>query len=255
MRIGLEIEFTGNTRVAVAKALAELWDTKYEEVVVWKDDSERLRHVLYDPYGAMWKIVRDKSIKVEPDNITKDNDDYKYYQCELVCPILDSDRRITRTRLREVLEIVKGLGCKTNLSCGIHIHIDMLGLEWVDKLFRRVFDNQKDLASYLHIPLVRKEKYCILYPDWFIDEYKAHGKFNSLEEWKEFFFSRLSKGVSIDHERNPARYYIVNMHSLHTFNTIEFRPFNSTLDIDTLCEYINLVERFSTFEEFNQLSA
>lgn len=243
MRVGIEIEFTGVKREEVANLLAYCWATKAELLVLSATDGSVItRYRITDDWGWQWLIVRDRSITPSRPLRTAGDDDE--FMCELVTPVLDTLNPIHLKRLEDVIFKIVTIGGVVNESCGLHIHVDWQGLQWADKLFRRMFERQNNLATDLHIPMKRKEKYCKLYSDKFIESYLAHGEWKDTEDWESFFYDRLTHGEDRMDEHNPVRYYILNMGSKHRQNTIEFRPFNSTLDMACVLHYLLMVEDF-----------
>lgn len=246
MKVGIEIEFTGVARETVAERLSVLFNGSYELVEFFKADGNITRYRITDDCGHQWYIMKDRSIQVE--NID-DAISFEEFMCEFVTPVLDTKDHFMMNRFDKAIESIIQLGAVVNLSCGLHIHVDMHDLQWADKLFRRVFDNQNNLAAVLHIPMRRKEKYCKLYPEWFVNEYLEHSEFKSLDEWEAFFYDKLAFGEDRDDAHNSVRYYILNMNSIHKQNTIEFRPFNSTLSRDLIYSYLFIVEQICNFGE------
>lgn len=241
MRVGIEIEFTGVTVYTATKSLARHWGTTYESTSFMRSDGPKPIFVIPDKFGNIWRTMRDSSIRAAKidgiQNLTE-------YACEITTPVLDTENKQDMDLLKEAMDHLRGIGGVVNDSCGIHIHVDMQDLAWVDKVFKKVFMHQNSIASTLHIPMYRMEKYCKLYPEWFTRLYVARSPFKSLEEWESFFYEFLTGGEDINDAHNPIRYYVVNMNSIHVRNTLEFRPFNSSLDYADMLDYIKMVDWF-----------
>lgn len=116
---GIEIEMTGLTREAAAKALANYFGTNPRDkggvYGTWE---------VPDTEGKTWKLVSDASIAQE-----KKTGRGKYekvyhgkdYSVEMVSPVLTYEEL---PKLQEAVRQVRHAGAKVNSSCGIHIHID-----------------------------------------------------------------------------------------------------------------------------------
>ena len=84
---GVEIEFTGITREKAAQVVAEYFDTCSSD----PDYSCYYTRKISDDTGREWKIMRDSSI----DPVRKNRSEtynIDEYRCELVTPILKSDK-------------------------------------------------------------------------------------------------------------------------------------------------------------------
>ena len=107
---------------------------------------------------------------------------------------------------------------------------------------REFFNIQDEVVRKFNIPRYRVEKYCKIYPKWFIDSFLS--EFNtshSLNDMLNFCYSMLGND-SID--KNFLRYYLLNVDSIRKIGTVEFRMFNSTLDGEVIQGYIKWVEGF-----------
>lgn len=106
-KFGIEIEFTGMTRLQAARVIAKQLGT-----------TERFDGGTYDAYSVTdntnrkWKIVSDASIQATGGLNTR---------CELVSPICDYKDIET---IQEIVRQLRENGMKVNSSTGIHIHID-----------------------------------------------------------------------------------------------------------------------------------
>lgn len=115
-KFGVEIECTGLTRAAAAKAIAKVLrsDAVY-------DGGFYDRYSVRDSENRRWDIVYDSSIKrIDQNGRPVDS---KKYGVELVTPVLEY-RDINL--LQEVVRAVRNASGVTgaNYKCGIHIHID-----------------------------------------------------------------------------------------------------------------------------------
>lgn len=248
MNLGIEIEFTGVKRIVVAEALSALWHT---EVVFYVenhfDGSTSESYKIKDLCGGYWRVVRDRSIK--PDcargHITLD---YEEYMCELVSPVLKNIEDMDM--LRQALSCILKMGGFVNETCGVHIHIDCpTGSEVVYELFMTVGKLQEKLILDFGVPYNRLGRYCQLYSKEFIEgmrkehDYLVHTKgYMSIKDIQNYLYKELGEGCDRNDPKNPARYYVFNLDSIHKLNTLEFRWFNSTLSYEVILMYLKSIK-------------
>lgn len=248
MNLGIEIEFTGVKRIVVAEALSALWHT---EVVFYVenhfDGSTSESYKIKDLCGGYWRVVRDRSIK--PDcargHITLDYDEY---MCELVSPVLKNIEDMDM--LRQALSCILKMGGFVNETCGVHIHIDCpTGSEVVYELFMTVGKLQEKLILDFGVPYNRLGRYCQLYSKEFIEgmrkehDYLVHTKgYMSIKDIQNYLYKELGEGCDRNDPKNPARYYVFNLDSIHKLNTLEFRWFNSTLSYEVILMYLKSIK-------------
>ena len=244
VRAGIEIEFTGVNRKYLARYLVnEGYFVESREEIHIVAGSERTRIRMRDKRDKDWYLVVDKSIA--PVITSRLSGDYDTdYMCELVSPVLEGGK--DWKFLFNVLREIEFLGGVVNETCGIHIHVD--APEDTDKLkrvFTKLLSSQEKIEEKLNIQEYRLNKYTKVYPKEFCQEFsKKNSNIKTKEDLLEFVYSRLGEGVSRDDEKNPARYYMLNMDSIHKRNTIEFRMFNSTLDMGVIAGYLEWVHNF-----------
>lgn len=232
MNIGVEIEFTGITRKTVAKELANVWGTK----ITMSDHKERECFCIQDEYDRTWMIYDDRSIlPVMPEGGV----DSSLYRCELVPPILTTGRF---KDLYDVLSIIRSLWGVVNHTCGVHIHIDCPSVGRFVDILSEVLSQQNRICDRFGVSTYRISKYCKLYDERFIEEFEDNkSSFSSIADVVLFFANRLNEGYSITDVKAPMRYYLVNVNSIFTMGTVEFRFFPSTLSFDVIQLYKNWV--------------
>lgn len=247
MNIGIEVEFTGVKRVSVAEELGKLWGNGYVSYEYpMFDGTTRLGYHIKDLTGNTWNIVRDMSIK--PDcshgHITLDYDEY---MCELVSPVIRDNEDVDM--LKMALACICKMGGFVNETCGVHIHIDCPACgEDVYEIFNLVVSSQEKLISDFGIPYNRLGRYCQLYPKEFISGMQEWHEvctkekgYMSISDIQKYLYQELGDGCDRDDPKNPARYYIFNMDSIHKLNTLEFRWFNSTLSFLIIDTYVSKI--------------
>lgn len=250
MRIGIEVEFTGISRREAACELVKLWGKPYDvETYSYKDET-RNRFVIQDREGLKWSIVMDKSLHPVVSN-GKASLEMDEYMCEIVSPVLDSEYESDINKFASVLNAIRCVGAIVNETCGIHIHVDCPDdIRELYTMFGKFVSMQRSLQVEFGIPQCRLDGYCKEYSRdlcaWFKDK-----KFKSREEFQDFFYGWLAPEVSRDDPKNPARYYMINMDSIHKLGTVEFRFFNSTLSPLVLKSYISWLEGFMSCVKSN----
>jgi len=215
---GIEIEFTGVYRSELANLLAEKLQMKIESQIYHYIDGETsIDYKLYDKAGLIWVLHRDRSIEAE----------YKDNQVELISPVLTKQ---TMPLLFEMLEIIREMGGTTNSTCGIHVHVDNPEKEEILRNMILEFgENQEDIIESFSVSAIRKESYCKLFPEGFLNHIRKT-PYANVQQLRDDYLRMLSDGIQ---ERgdicHQSRYYALNLHSLINNDTVEFRFFNSSL--------------------------
>ena len=225
-RFGMEIEMTGITRAKAAQIIAGYFNTTATHV-----------GGVYDAYsvrssdGRQWKLVSDASIHCETARgITSS----KLYSVEFVTPICHYQDIET---VQEIVRQLRHAGAKVNNSCGIHVHVDASTHNV--KTLRNIVNIMASKEDLLYKALdvqVHREHYCKKADTRFLDEmnYKRPKSINELESiW---YNGRDGKWNHYDR----SRYHGLNLHSVFSKGTIEFRLFNSTLHAGRVKTYIQL---------------
>lgn len=134
-KFGIEVECTGLTRSAAAKAVAKVIGGSTEHFGGNYD-----RYDVYDGRNRLWKIMSDGSIRCTNKN---GNPASKFCSVELVTPILEYEDMAT---LQEVIRSIRRSGGVCNESIEIHIHIDFTSYD-VQKLRNlvNIFASKEDM--------------------------------------------------------------------------------------------------------------
>lgn len=227
-RFGVEIECTGLTRSAAAKAVAKVIGGSPEHFGGSYD-----RYDVYDSKNRRWKIMSDSSIRCMNKN---GNPASKLYSVELVTPILEYGDMAT---LQEVVRSVRRSGGVCNETTGIHIHIDF---EPYDARTLRnlvnIFASKEDmLYQALQVKSNRERRYCQKVDQHFLEELNRR-KPKDIQTIKKLWYGDDREYHS---HYDSSRYRCLNLHSVFTNNNIEVRAFNSSLHSGVLRAYISLV--------------
>lgn len=236
MRIGIELEFTGIARKTCAALVMETTKGTYtEETYQYQDGSHSMDYVIKDDNGKKWTLHRDRSIRAEQNG--EDS------QVELITPVLEQD-----TEWACFFDIVKKLkeaGAKTNNSCGMHVHVDpfqdaeLLKMKVIE--FGKI---QREICEKFNVDNQRLSRYCKMLPEGYISFLKRRF-YHTKEELVEENIYELSNGYfEPEFQTHPARYYMMNLHSLLINGTVEFRFFNSVLDIEEIKRNVRWIHEF-----------
>ena len=234
---GIEIELTGITREVASNLVAAYFKTNAEPI-------KEYRYAIQDNKNRTWFITRDRSIRPEINqkNVSAPEEDTSNYLVELITPVLTLDELWI---LNDIVELFKINGGIINETCGIHIHLDLEPHtpQTLQKLITVIHDNSKLLYEALDIPINRL-KYCRKFSKTHIENLNKQD-FTSLEHMSDIWYS-IYPNDERDTKYNKTRYYGLNLHSAFHKNTIEFRYFNSCLDIDRIKAYLDFCFSLNT---------
>ena len=226
-RFGIEIEMTGITRTKAAKVIAGHFNSEaiyvggvYDSYTV-RDDESRL-----------WKVVSDASIKCETRNGSTSS---RAYSVELVSPICKYEDIET---LQEIIRKLRTAGAKVNTSCGIHIHVDASthDVKTLRNIVNIMAAKEDLLYKALEVGSNREINYCKKADTRFLDKLNDKRP-KTMSEIEEMWYNGRS---GRNNHYNHTRYHGLNLHSVFSKGTIEFRLFNSTLHAGKVKAYIQL---------------
>ena len=223
---GIEIEMTGLTRSAAARIIAGHFGTQATHVGGVYD-----AYTVRDEQNRQWKVVRDASIRCRNGNNRAASRDYSV---EFVSPICKYED------IPVVQELVRKLrtgGARVNDSCGIHVHVDASA--HTPQTLRNIVNIMAAKEDLLYKTLqvkVNREHYCQKADTRFLEELN-HKRPKTMDEVEELWYN--GRGGRYDHYDN-SRYHALNLHSVFSKGTIEFRLFNSTLHAGEVKSYIQL---------------
>lgn len=224
-RFGIEIEMTGITRAEAAKVIAGYFHGQ-AVYVGGAYDAFSVR----DDQNRQWKVVRDSSIRVEsPASRTNQR-----YAVELVSPICQYQDIET---VQEIVRKLRMAGAVVNSSCGIHVHVD--ASPHTAATLRNIVNIMAAKEDLLYKALdvqVSRERYCQKADTSFLDQLNTQRP-KSMEELEQIWYA--GKGSRYDHY-DESRYKALNLHSVFSKGTIEFRLFNATLHAGKVKAYIQL---------------
>ena len=217
---------TGITRSAAAKIIAAHFASSAVHVGGTYDT-----YTVEDDTGRKWKVVSDASIQCQSRG---ERTASRLYAVEVVSPICKYEDIETIQQL--VRELRRG-GAKVNDSCGIHIHVDASRHD--PKTLRNIVNIMASKEDLLYKTLrvqIDREYYCQKADLRFLEDVNMKRP-KSMSEFETLWYNGSSRrGVHYD----STRYHALNLHSVFSKGTIEFRMFNSTLHAGEVKSYIQL---------------
>lgn len=225
-RFGIEIEMTGITRAAAAQVIAGYFNTTATHVGGFYDS-----YAVRDTQGRQWKVMSDASIRAETRRGRTSNSDYKVEFVTPICRYEDIEP------LQEIIRKLRTAGAKVNDSCGIHVHVDASAHNV--KTLRNIVNIMAAKEDLLYKALkveVEREYYCQKADTRFLDAMNNRRP-KTMDELERLWYNgRSGRNEHYDH----SRYHALNLHSVFSKGTIEFRLFNSTLHAGEIKSYIQL---------------
>lgn len=214
---GVEIELTGITREKASQVIADYFGTESFYIGTY-----------YDTYGAMdykgrtWKAMSDSSIRIDGGQAV-----------EFVTPILKYD---DIKDLQEIVRRLRNIGAKANESCGIHIHIgaEKHTAKTLANLVNIMTSKQNLIYKAFQIKPER-ERYCKKLESELSEKIKEN-KPDSLEKMADIWYDGYNESRTAHY--NDSHYHCLNLHSVFTKGTVEFRLFNSTTHAGKIKAYV-----------------
>ena len=214
---GVEIELTGITRKKAAQIIADFFGTESFYIGTH-----------YDTYGAKdgegrtWKAMSDSSIRTEGGQ-----------EVEIVTPVL---RYSDIEDLQEIVRKLRKSGAKANNTCGIHIHIgsEKHTAKTLSNLVNIMTSKQNLIYTALGIKPER-ERYCQKLESELSEKIRKI-KPDTLEKMADIWYDGYYDDRNAHY--NSSRYHCLNLHSVFTKGTVEFRLFNSTTHAGKIKAYI-----------------
>lgn len=223
---GIEIEMTGLTRAATARIIAGHFGTQATHVGGNYD-----AYTVRDDRNRQWKVVSDASIRCRGSNNRPAGRDYSV---EFVSPICQYEDIET---IQELVRELRAGGARVNDSCGIHVHVD--ASPHTPQTLRNIVNIMASKEDLLYKTLqvqVHREHYCQKADTRFLEELN-HKRPRTMEEVERMWYNGYG-GRYIHYD--DSRYHALNLHSVFSKGTIEFRMFNSTLHAGEVKSYIQL---------------
>ena len=221
---GIEIEMTGLTRAAAARIIAGHFGTQATHVGGGYDT-----YTVRDDQNRQWKLVSDASIRRRNGNNRPAGGEYSV---EFVSPICRYEDIET---VQELVRKLRAGGAKVNDSCGIHVDASAHTAKTLRNIVNIMASKEDLLYKALNVQ-VGREHYCQKADIRFLDEMN-HKRPTSLQQVESMWYN--GHGNRYIHY-DDSRYHALNLHSVFSHGTIEFRMFNSTLHAGEVKSYIQL---------------
>lgn len=233
-RFGIEIEMTGITRNEAATIVAATVGGTKNYVGTFYGKWE-----VRQADGRKWTIMSDGSI------ITKRKSGNTYvsasgdYSVELVSPILTYRQDIET--LQEIVRALRKAGAisKSELQCGIHIHLD--GEPHTAQSIRNfinIIASKNDLLYKALQIAPQRMHWCKKMDDNLVRRIKTKRP-KTKEAIRRIWYEGYG-GFSTEHY-HESRYHFLNLHSYFTGNhTVELRGFNGELHAGKIRAYVVL---------------
>lgn len=217
---------TGLTRAAAARIIAGHFDTQATHVGGGYD-----AYTIRDNRNRQWKVVSDASIRCRNGNNRSASRDYSV---EFVSPICQYEDIET---VQELVRKLRAGGARVNDSCGIHVHVD--ASSHTPQTLRNIVNIMASKEDLLYKTLkvqVNREHYCQKADTRFLEELN-HKRPKTMQEVEQMWYNGYG-GRYIHYD--DSRYHALNLHSVFSKGTIEFRMFNFTLHAGEVKSYIQL---------------
>ena len=217
---------TGLTRSAAARIIAGYFGTQATHVGGVYD-----AYTIRDEQNRQWKVVRDTSIRYRD---SRNREASRDYSVEFVSPICQYEDIPV---VQELVRKLRAGGARVNDSCGIHVHVDASA--HTPQTLRNIVNIMAAKEDLLYKALqvkVNRENYCRKADTRFLEELN-HKRPKTMDEVEELWYNGMGGRYS---HYDDSRYHALNLHSVFSKGTIEFRLFNSTLHAGEVKSYIQL---------------
>lgn len=226
-RFGIEIEMTGLTR----KRASEIIALHFSSRSVYEGGGYD-GYSIEDSQGRKWKVVYDGSIRPQMNSQRTASSECKVEMVSPICRYED---------IEDIQNIVRKLRkeghAKVNDSCGIHIHIDasVHDARSLRNITNIMYSKEDLIYKALKVNVAREHRYCKKVDQSFIDKLNRM-KPKDIGRVEEIWYN--GNTLRNRHHYDDSRYHALNLHSVFSKGTIEFRLFNGTLHAGEIKSYI-----------------
>ena len=177
-----------------------------------------------DSQGRMWKFTYDGSIQAEKKENGERVPADKPYKTEMVSPICTYEDIPT---IQELVRHLRHKGAFSNNSCGIHIHVDASSFDarTLRNLVNLFYSKEDLLFAALKVDPARWA-YCSPTDERFIQELNRKRP-QTMKAFQKIWYGGEDGS---DLHYHQSRYHALNLHSVFSHGTVEFRLFNSTVE-------------------------
>ena len=245
LTFGIEIELTGISREAAAKAVAGYFGTSAHYLGGGYD-----KWIASDNQGRSWFIMNDSSIRPETKRQGRRIAAGLDHRLELVSPICTYSDIET---VQEIIRTLRKAGAFANKSCGIHLHIgkERFTAKTLRNLVNIVASKEDLIYQALQVDEQRERRYCQKVKESFLAELNRR-KPTELEQLADLWYQGYSGSRSQHY--HSSRYHGLNLHATFNGPTVEFRLFNGTTHAGKVKAYIQFCLAVS-YQALSQKSA
>lgn len=226
-RFGIEIEMTGLTR----KRASEIIALHFNSNSVYEGGGYD-GYSIKDNQGRKWKVVYDGSIRPQRGTEYIGRSEYKVEMVSPICKYED---------IEDIQAIVRKLRkdghAKVNSSCGIHIHVDasIHDARSLRNITNIMYSKEDLIYKALKVDVSRENRYCKKVDQSFIDKLNRK-KPKDISRVEDIWYNGNTRRSQSHYD--DSRYHALNLHSVFSKGTIEFRLFNGTLHAGEIKSYI-----------------
>jgi len=245
LTFGIEIELTGISREAAAKAVAGYFGTSAHYLGGGYD-----KWIASDNQGRSWFIMNDSSIRPETKRQGRRIAAGLDHRLELVSPICTYSDIET---VQEIIRTLRKAGAFANKSCGIHLHIgkERFTAKTLRNLVNIVASKEDLIYQALQVDEQRERRYCQKVKESFLAELNRR-KPTELEQLADLWYQGYNDRRSQHY--HSSRYHGLNLHATFNGPTVEFRLFNGTTHAGKVKAYIQFCLAVS-YQALSQKSA
>ena len=203
-QFGVEIEFVGANPRDVADAITNAGVDTFYEGY-------------HHRVNSYWKIVTDSSLSQGG-----------HTAGEIVSPILKGESGARQ--LEKVLDALEGVaGISVDRSCGIHVHLDVadLTVAQIQNVYSRYSDYESQIDMIM--PVSRRG---------------SNSRWCASTKPQKSSIARSAVKTKSNLAHAVGRYYKVNLQSLTTYGTMEFRQHSGTLNFTKIINWVSFLMAF-----------
>lgn len=194
--------------------------------------SYSMAHKLSVAGFSTWQVKHDGSLRSSPE--------FNCPNCmEIISPILRGEDGIAK--LHGVLTLIKDLGSRVNISCGMHVHVGVRGLQptQVRKIAIAFLNNEHNFDALVATSRRSGNQYCKS------NRIVAERSLASLPTARTIqALGSVMNGGNASQHYNSYRYYKLNFQSFVHHGTIEFRQHAGTVESAKACAWVRLITGF-----------
>lgn len=235
LRFGVEVEMTGLTRVEAVQVAANYFESRISFDGTYYD-----KHSARDSQGRKWTFMSDGSIQQQ---VRRDGEIVdvrgRDYEVELVTPVCGYEDIPT---IQQLVDRLRRAGALSNGSCGLHVHVDAAAFDArsLRNLVNIVAAKEDLLYKALGVR-VDREYYCQRMNTVFLQRLNLIRPRTREQVSQVWYTEQPDSGHTVNDHYHKSRYRGLNLHSVFTKGTVEYRLFNSTVErTDQIKAYIQL---------------